>query len=217
VRRRLQFVGYLWVLRAPIISAVILIGLPLVGFWPGPRPYLAGLFDPIDDSALVLITAVALFNGWTLVLITGLILTYGSDRFDLPELSIRFFPVKRWGWAVGAALASFTVGRTVWYSHAASKHELWGLVGYAAAGVLVAIGMLCLSIWIGGVIDRRIARVLEQTNPSTAARWSQSFLKGLADWPALGAGFVSETPTGHFSLEPGHGLALGLAASSVML
>ena len=75
-----------------------------VAFWPGPRPYVAGLFDPIDDSALVLITAVALFNGWTLVLITGLILTYGSARFDLPKLSIRFFPLKWWGWAVGAAL-----------------------------------------------------------------------------------------------------------------
>jgi hypothetical protein len=217
VRQKLQLVGYMWVLRAPIISAAILLGLPLVAFWPGPRPYLAGLFDPIDDSALVLITAVALFNGWTLVLITGLILTYGSARFDLPKLSIQFFPLTWRGWAVGAAFAGFTVCRTVWYSHAASKHELWRLLGYAAAGGLVAIGMLYLSIWIGGVIDRRIARAREQKNPSTAARWSQAFLRALFDWPAVGEGFVTQTPTGHFALAPGHGLALGLASSSVML
>ena len=209
-------VGYLWVLRAPIISAVILLGLPLVGFWPGARPYLAGLFDPIHDSALVLITAVALFNGWTLVLVTGLILTYGSTRFDLPELSIRFFPVKPWGWVVGACLRpSPWVGLSA--SHLASKHGLWGLLSYSAGGGLVAIGMLYLSIWIGGAIDRRIARAREESDPSTAARRSQAFLRWLADWPAIGAGFVTRTRTGHFALAPGHGLALGLASSSVML
>ena len=118
---------------------------------------------------------------------------------------------------MGAAFAGFTVYRTVWYSHAASKHELWRLLGYAVAGGLVAIGMLYLSIWIGGLIDRRIARAREQKDPSTTARWSQAFLRGLFDWPAVGEGFVTKTPTGHFALAPGHGLALGLASSSVML
>jgi hypothetical protein len=217
MRERLKWVGYFWPLRVPIIGAVVLLGLPWFAFWSGPRPYLSGLFDPIDDSALVLITALALFNGWALVLITGLILTYGAARLDLPELSIRFFPFRRRAWIVGAGLGGATVVRTMLYSHAASRHGFGGLLRYASVGSLVAICMLGLAIWIGRRLDSRNARARQRTEFSRAARWSQVFLRALANRPALGAGFVVETPAGQFALAPGHGLALGLASASVML
>ena len=210
-------IRYLWSLRVPIISGSILVGLPFLAFRPAARSFLSGLFDPIDNLALILITTLALFNAWTSMIIASLILTYGGTRFDLPNLAIRFFPVRKRVWFLGGLLAVPTVGRTIWYTASASNHNLLTIVFCVGAGIVVAAGMLSLSLTISGKLNREDSSNRRRLAGSWLGQKYRQWLDRLGGWPALGSGFVEERRNGKFELAAGHGLALGLACSSVLL
>src|SRR5215510_5548172 len=113
----------IWALRVPIASAAILAGLPWLAFSGALRPALSGLFDPVDERALSLMTAVALFNAWTIAHLVHLILAYGRERMALPVESAPSFPVPLWSWLVSSLLVVPVVWRVVTYSHQASQHR----------------------------------------------------------------------------------------------
>src|SRR6478752_26310 len=107
--RRLR---YVWPLRVPIISGALLAAWPFIAFSDAARPYLSGLFDPVEPEAIILVTVLALLNAWAILIIACLVLTYGEQRFSLPK-RVGVVPPKWWWWAVACALAVPVVYRTV--------------------------------------------------------------------------------------------------------
>jgi hypothetical protein len=210
-------IRYLWPLRVPLLSAVALVALPVFAFWTAARPFLSGLFDPIDPRALLLITPLAFFNAWTAVIIAGLILTYGRARLDLPALSIAFFPVRIGLWLVSPLLAVPVVATTAWYMVTASDHRPASVAGWVAVGVSSAVVLLALTILTTRVVARAGQRLRGSSAPSGPARGYDRLLTWLASHPSLGAGFIEQREDGRPQLGAGHGLALGLAAASVAL
>src|SRR5688500_13048558 len=83
-RRSSMRLRYLWPLRVPIVSGAVLVLLPFIAFADGVRPFLSGLFDPVEPVAIILITALALLNAWAVLMIACLVMTYGAARFGLP-------------------------------------------------------------------------------------------------------------------------------------
>src|SRR5262245_61001647 len=106
-----SYVRYLWPLRVPVFVASAVCGLPWFALSSVFSSCLSGLFDPVTDSALVLITAVALFNAWTVVIIAGLILEYGNARLDLPPVRAKMFPLHRTWWVASTVVVA---GPVVW-------------------------------------------------------------------------------------------------------
>jgi len=210
---------YLWPLRVPILSGLLLVGLPWLAFWPSMRPFLSGLFDPIDNRALLLITALALFNAWTTAIIAALILTYGSVRLDLPELGVKLFPVKRAVWIGSSLLALPVIIVTVWYAGRVSDPgRLGGLLVFVAAGAGVALLLLVAGIWSEARLRNRESWLRKMVSALGLDRWYARLLGILARWPSLSAGFLLPNEAAeHPQLAPGHGVALGLASGSVFL
>jgi hypothetical protein len=195
---------YLWVLRVPILSGAALIWLPTFGFRPPFRPYVSGLFDPINAWALVLIASLAIFNAWTIVIVVDLILTYGEDRFDLPATNLKVAP-PHWYWWISSAIvvAGPIVARTITYS-AALAGFAWVLPLLTGLGVAAVLSLLAALIGSG---SRRAPK---------DSRYER-FLARLGRYPFWSAGFIERKPDGGHALREGHGFAFGLMCSSICL
>jgi hypothetical protein len=201
----------------PIVAAVVLVGLPWFAFSPILKPLLSGIFDPVDERALSLITAVALFNAWTIALTSRLILAYGAERLGLPRRTDTFLPVPLWVWAASASLAIPVVWRSVQYSHEASGRHRLQMVAFVAMGAAVAVALLFASVKASAyAISQRRRQESVATLP---AGLLASLLRALADTPWLTAGFfeAASDPLGPPRLRPGHCVAAFLAVSSLLL
>ena len=195
---------YVWILRVPILGAAALIWLPTFGFRPTFRPYVSGLFDPISEWALVLITSLAIFNAWTIMIVVGLILTYGEDRFGLPPTNLKVFPAPWYWWLSSAVLvAGPVIARSITYSSVLAGFAwlLPFLTGLGVAAVLSSLAVL---------ISRRSRRAPRDS-------LYERFLARLSKYPFWAAGFIERTPDGCQALRTGHGFAFGLACSSIGL
>src|SRR5215471_14587923 len=144
----------IWALRVPIASAAILAGLPWLAFRGALRPALSGLFDPVDEKALSLMTAVALFNAWTIAHLVHLILAYGRERMALPGASAGPFRIPLSTWLVSSLLMAPVVWRVVTYSHQASQHRIAAMLLYAAAGAVAAVLLLMITLAASAWFER---------------------------------------------------------------
>src|SRR5688500_20235806 len=95
-----------------MISSVVLVSLPFVAYSDGVRPFLSGLFDPVEPQAIILITALALLNAWAILMIACLVMTYGATRFGLPSRPC-VVPPRYWAWAVASMQAMTMIFKTV--------------------------------------------------------------------------------------------------------
>src|SRR5436309_618026 len=84
----MRYVPYLYFLRIPLIFALILVVLPLVGLWigDGPNPMIGGFFD-LDRGEVFVVCLGAFLYGGALSVATALVLLYGRDRFFAAPLS----------------------------------------------------------------------------------------------------------------------------------
>ena len=203
-----RWLRYAWPLRVPVVSALLLAGLPLIAFYTSLRPFLSGLFDPVGAWAMAPIVALALFNAWTIILIAWLILCYGHDRFDLPETSFRFPPSPA-AWLVGTLLLSTPV-IVVTATYTAIPAVGPGLAGAGVALLLAGLAAL-------------IARRVRKANRLNSTVW-RDFVDTIASFPLASSGFIEIDEVevdGRKQLRrvvaPGHGLAFGLAAGAVIL
>ena len=201
--RRLR---YLWPLRVPIVSAATLVFLPLIAYADGIRPFLSGLFDPVDPRAIVLITALALLNAWAVLMIACLILTYGAIRFSLPPRPC-VVPPNPWSWLVASLLAAhliYKTASTVAATVEVSTTEAWlyAMLGLGAAALLFA-----LAFGVNWLAQRIAARVQPMG-------WYRRQLTRLLKYPSIAEGFIEKGPPP--KLSPGHAQAFGLACASVV-
>ena len=168
---------YLWPLRVPLMSGAILVGFQWLAFRPGMAPLLSGIFDPVNDWTMAIVTAVALFNAWTIVVIARLILAYGADRLDLPRTDWTFFPVPLPTWPVGALLAGPVIWRTFSYATAVAPpgvNRFRGMFIATLVGAAVACRLLVASLWLGARLDRWASRI--RTPASALSRMYSRFL-----------------------------------------
>ena len=210
-----QRIRYAWHLRVPIVGLVVLVGLPIFSFSAGLKPFLGGLFDPLSERAFLLITALALFNAWTCVIVICLVLKYGSVRLDLPRLTLGLFPVSLKTWCLSSLLMLPVVGVAIYYAWRASGRAADAMLGYSGLGALVAMALLALALKINRWVDGHNVRTQER--PSWLGRLYGKALRWMAKHPAFGSGFVEAGKNGECRLAPGHGLASGLAAGSIAL
>ena len=210
---------YLWPLRVPLVSGASLVGLQWLAFRPGATQLLSGIFDPVADWTLAIVTALALFNAWSIVVIGRLILAYGADRLGLPGTTWQFFPVPRTTWMLGAVLALPVIGRTFWYAMAVAPSgasRFRGMLVAALVGAAVACGLLVASLWLGERIDRQAPRIRTQIG---ASGLYDRFLAWFSRRRWLSAGFIAVDREEHYRprLARGHGLAFFLALASLAL
>jgi hypothetical protein len=210
-------IRYLWALRVPLIAATFVVALPFVAFSEAMHPYLSGLFDPLTPHALILVTALALFNVWTCVLMGALILTYGTDRLGLPPLTRKYLPIKWRYWPITAMLIAPILWRTIWYMATASGHGVGETMFFAGIGAVIAAVMLVFAWWIGERFDHEGGSARDRVKATWLGGCYQGVLGFLEKHPALGGGFVGKDKSNRLVLLEGHGLAFGLACSSVML
>ncbi len=201
--RRLR---YLWPLRVPIISGAALVLLPVIAFTDRARPFLSGLFDPVEPKAIVLITALALLNAWAVLIIGCLVVTYGAVRFGLPERPC-VVPPAPGSWLIASLLSSYLIYTTV--TTVAETAEVGSLEAwlYAAAGVVAASALFAVA-WGINWLAHRFAQREHRTG-----RYRR-FLTWLLRYPSLTEGFIDAGPPP--KLAPGHAQAFGLACASAL-
>ena len=210
---------YLWPLRVPLVSGSALVGLQWLAFRPGATRLLSGIFDPVADWTLAIVTALALFNAWSIVVIGRLILAYGADRLGLPRTTWQFFPVPKSTWMLGALLALPVIGRTFWYAMAVAPSGVGrfrGMLVAALVGAAAACALLFASLWLGERIDRQAPRIRTRIG---ASGLYDRFLAWFSRRRWLSAGFIAVDREGRYQprLARGHGLAFFLALGSLAL
>jgi hypothetical protein len=94
----MRYVPYLYFLRIPLIFALILVFLPLVGLWlgGGPNPMLGGFFD-LKRGEVFVVCLGAFLYGAALSVAVALVLLYGRDRFFAAQLSDGDLAIKHLG------------------------------------------------------------------------------------------------------------------------
>jgi predicted acylesterase/phospholipase RssA len=190
----------------PLISSALLVSLPFVAFADGVRPFLSGLFDPVEPQAIVLITALALLNAWAILMIACLVLTYGAKRFGLPERPC-VVPPKPWSWVVASLLSSSLIVTTV--RRVGATPEVGTLEAWLYAGLGAILALVLFLIALG--INRLAHRVAARARPMG---WYRRLLMQLARYPAIAEGFIAPGPTPR--LEQGHAQAFGLLSASML-
>jgi hypothetical protein len=201
--RRLR---YLWPLRVPIISGALLVLLPFIAFASGVRPFLSGLFDPVEPQAIILITALALLNAWAVLIIACMVMTYGAARFGLPSRRC-VVPPRNWAWAVASLLASSLIVKTVTHVGATPEvgtAEAWL---FAAAGVGLALALFFVAVGINWLAHKLATRVRPKG-------WYRRLLTWLVKYPSIAEGFIDPGPPPR--VVQGHAQAFGLLCASML-
>ena len=216
-----RYAAYLWPLRVPLLSGIALVGLQWLAFRPGPAPLLSGIFDPVANWTLAIVTAVALFNAWSLVVIARLILAYGGIRLDLPRTTWQFFPVPVSTWMFASVLAVPVIWRTFSYAAAVAAPGVTRFRGMLLAtlvGAAVACSLLGAALWLSERIDRQASRIRTQLGAPVSGLYDR-FLSWFSRRRWLSAGFLTVDENGGSQprLARGHGLAFFLALGSLAL
>ena len=200
---------YLWPLRVPILSGAVLFTLPYIAFSDGADEFLSGLFDPVEPRAVALITTLAMLNAWTIVIITCLVASYGSERFDLVKLRYQLMP-NRWIWLGSLVLAIPVVFTTIRYGSESPDNTVARLSFWAAAGAAAAVVLFGIATFISDRFRVTGTRMKQRGLGRRLFEWWLAFLKR---HPSLGKGFLAEDGSG---LAPGHGFAFGLSMASLL-
>ena len=201
--RRLR---YLWPLRVPIVSGAVLVLLPFIAFADGVRPFLSGLFDPVEPLAIILITALAVLNAWAVLMIACLVMTYGAARFGLPARPC-VVPPKNWTWVAASLLAASLIVTTV--TRVAATPE----VGTVEAWVFAALGagLALVLFFVAFGINWLAHRIAARARPMG---WYRRLLTRLLQYPSISEGFIEPGPPPR--LAPGHAQAFGLLSASML-
>jgi hypothetical protein len=156
-RRAPSLLPYVYLLRIPALTAVILVGLAYLSFFTGARSLLENLFD-LKAFGIFFVSLVAFLTAWATMAILRLLLLYGPRRFNVPRCGVS----KRFGWgyfarhgllalpiAVGATLKS---GAQLWSGDVGAN--AWK--GYAIAILMVVLGLAAslAILWVAMLLQR---------------------------------------------------------------
>jgi len=138
------FVPYIYVLRFPILTWILLVGLPFIALFTSISSVLENLFD-LTERGMFAFSLAAFTTSWTIMLTATLILIYSDKRFGgfVPARSIDKYRLFRWRWAI----PFFTLSAVpmIWGAFAVSKPFTWGRLFYTVLGLLASLLLLLLA------------------------------------------------------------------------
>jgi hypothetical protein len=138
------FLPYIYVLRFPILTWILLVGLPFIALFTSISSVLGNLFD-LTEKGMFAFSLAAFTTSWTIMLTATLILIYSDQRFGgfAPARSIDKYRLFRWRWAI----PFFTLSAVpmIWGAFSISKPFTWGKLFYTVLGLLVSLLLLLLA------------------------------------------------------------------------
>jgi hypothetical protein len=213
----MRYVPYLYFLRIPLIFALLLPVLPLVGLWigNGPNPMIGGFFD-LSDREVFFVCLGGFLYGATLSVAATLVLLYGRERFFAAPLSaddlapkqfwLLTFPRIAIPFIVFFAFCVLVLVAGVVGGVDPTHWKARGLCALAAFVVFAAILFVVAALWHRTSSDKTtfIARRLTWTPFGYLQRVDPPLTPGI--WP-----FVNPP-----KLLAGHGFALLMLAVSIL-
>jgi hypothetical protein len=205
----MRFVPYVYYLRIPLLLAIVLAILPIVGLWSGdgPNPVLGEFFD-LSYGEVFVVTLGALLFGAALSIAAALVLLYGKDRFFAAELPASDLENRKL-WSLTIPKAALTL--IVFFAAAVllfvsgviagvdQEHRIGRL--FVALG---ALGSFAAILFLTAAISNRVS---SKTTTFIARRFTWTpfgYLKRSAAPMAVGKWPFEEPP----QFLPGHGFAM---------
>jgi hypothetical protein len=146
MKKFLAMVPYIYLLRFPLIFALILLLFPYVALKTAARSLLAGIFDlagggPLRMGGRIFFVALlSLSVVWTILETLWLVLLYAPERFEVSQMPTRW--TKRLRAVAFAFLAAPTLIGAFWESRASGQAPAFPLLVGAALGIIVAVLLL---------------------------------------------------------------------------
>ncbi|MGH9801463.1 MAG: hypothetical protein ACRD82_13950, partial [Blastocatellia bacterium] len=228
----------IYFLRFPLLTALVLMLLPVIGLWTDFSELLASLFVA-DSPGIFMISAVAFTTAWAILITSLLILSYGNRRFgtgvapgeyeqDSPGFSIK--PRHRW---LTAVTALPVVGAVVYKTAGESSQSgwwqalLWALF-MAFLGLMISLFLfeLALALQVLGNSKEKARQLAGNLVGTGGSTWMADKLveSDPAQQPReqmggffrkiLGAGYYDKKEGNFFA---GHGLAAVLFGISLLV
>jgi hypothetical protein len=186
--------AYLYLLRVPLMTAVVFAALPIAGLASDLRGLLRGLFD-VQGIAVWGASTAAFMLALTIMTTAFLVLAYAEQRMAAVSLDI-IYPVRQRWYATASLLALPTLIAI----RLVSGGSFVVFLMWCAAGLITSIVLYLVAM--------RLVSLLDGLHPLVAAaRW-------LCQRPEIGAGYV-DLADGSFL--PGHRLAASLMILSAAL
>jgi hypothetical protein len=190
---------YLYLLRVQFLTMLVLVVGPFAAVHFAPA-LLRGVFD-VTGRGMAFIALAAALASWTVMLTTWQVLLYGPERFHvrpfpLKAKDLHTVPGNGGHWLAFIVMAAPTIAETACVSKNGGTATYAELAGGAAAGILIAWGV----VWIA-------AKLRKQS--WSEARWVSWFLS------AFGPGFRASAGTaykGHYTAFWSFLLCLGFYA-----
>lgn len=234
-----QYLTYAYLLRFPLLTALVLVVLPFISLFTEASDLLENLFD-LGPGGIFLVTLAAVLAAWSVMVSWRLVLLYSEPRFAITPPS----PKRPFRWKhnlLFALLALPTVGGIVYETLMARRAnngegDLLKLLA-VIPGFLTAVASLWAAQWLQRRLNRpatnrqATALLIPEDHPlsnltqtaSEAApvmvppNWLARRLREIP--PFFGSGYIDYDAnlTTRFPLLPGHGLAIGLMLSYLVV
>jgi len=183
--------AYLYLLRVPILAALLFIAFPILAITTSLRSFAVGIFD-IDGREMWAVSTIAFMVSLAIMTTTWIVVAYADDRCGV--WSIKINEQMSWVWKIASsALAAPAIAVT----YIVGDGDYWARTVWTAAGLLTAV-----------MIYESFRLVIRALNPymQAAGRW-------LAQFPNMTVGYVDQK--GEFL--PGHRFAIALCLSSFVV
>jgi len=186
--------AYLYLLRVPLISAIVFVVLPPAALLTPLRAFAVGIFD-VDVRETWAVSTVAFMLSLAIMTTWWLVVAYADERCGVPIVEARF-PVRKIWYVAAGLLAVPTLAVTcVVAGGDYVARTLWALAGLATATISFELWHLVM-----GWIDR--------------LSWFDAIGAWLGSHQNLGAGYA-DPATGE--ILPGHRFALGLSIMTAVV
>src|ERR1700693_3198316 len=131
------FCSYAYLLRVPILTGIILVGLPPLALWGPPRSLLENMFV-LTPWNIFWAMVPALMLAWSLVVVSRVVLLNGEDRFGIDQwMTQDTLKGSHLFWGSLPALSLFACACVDKVHHAGSA-PWWKWLGAAVGGALIA-------------------------------------------------------------------------------
>src|SRR5262245_33780640 len=87
--------AYLYLVRVPLLTAILFVALPVAGLATGARSLLLGFFD-VTGIAVWSVATVAFMLALVVMTTSFLVAAYAKDRFDVPTLNVTSPIHRKW-------------------------------------------------------------------------------------------------------------------------
>jgi hypothetical protein len=186
--------AYIYLLRVPVICAVLFAAFPFLALFTSLRDFAVGIFD-IDGREMWAVSTVAFMLSLSIMTTSWLVIAYADDRCGAASIEARF-PIRRIWYIASGLLAIPTIGVT--YAVGDGDYllrSIWAVTGLITAAVV-------FELW------KAVIRWMNQFS------WVRTLGALLAARPNIGVGYV-DLKTREFL--PGHRFALGLGLVSALV